>query len=336
VTTEAVTTTTLPAHHLAAMLDQVRPHAHDRDDLPAIAGVHLDSDGTHLHAVATDRFTIAVARRRLYTGETWAVTVATPHVAYLTGFAEAHNRRDTVTIDVTPGQLTVSSNQGRVTMPTVDGEFPNWRALFNKHLAENAETIDVAGLNTRQMRRWENAGWPVQTFQNGPTKPLFVIGDDMLGMQTAVRYEGGPDRKALLTDWAGSLGDATDPAAELPIPEPNSAIGQMVESLLHSVAISTDNMMDMPRPIDGLLLGAHAMASVNAWIGFRLLRALQDIDPQRAEQITAELSDELEAGDFSEAAWEYAVEAGHDPEKWVEEHQARRKERDAQAAAESA
>lgn len=332
-TTEAITTTTLPAHHLAAMLDQVRPHAHDRDDLPAIAGVHLDSDGTHLHAVATDRFTIAAARRRLHTGTTWAATIGTPHVDYLTGFAEAHNHRDTVTLDVTPGQLTVSSNQGRVVMPTVEGEFPNWRALFNKHLAQAAEPIDIAGLNTRQIRRWENAGWRVQTFQNGPTKPLFIIGDDLLGMQTAVRHDSGPNREALLADWAGSLGDTTTPAAELPIPEPNSAIDQMAEKLLYRVAVSTADTMDLPHPTDPHLLATHAMASVNAWVGFRLLRALQDIDPQRAEQITAELTGELDAGDFAETAWEYATEAGHDPEKWVDEHQARRKARAEQATA---
>ena len=69
--------TTINAHKLQRMIKQTRPHISDDDTLPAINGIRLECDGVHIHALATDRYTFAVARAKVREEtDTWTTTVS--------------------------------------------------------------------------------------------------------------------------------------------------------------------------------------------------------------------------------------------------------------------
>lgn len=336
-TTVAITTTSLPATQLAEILDETIPHMYERENMPILSAIHLDSDGTHLHAVGTDRYTMAIARRPLYSGEPWTATVGAAHITYLQSWADAHGRKDTAHLAASPGELTVTSNQGRITLPTITGNFPAWRPLFRQHLDHPVEPMELSGLDTQYLRRWEKAGRRLRFAQAGAEKPLIVFGDNFLGMQMGMRWTDGTTRDTLTAAWAPSLGiDTGDEPAELPLPDPTNAIPEMTRDLLHRVTLASQELYEACGPSDPAAMAAHALSGANAWISYRLLQALRVADPQLAESVIENLHDELDAGDFAETAYDDAEKTGHDPEQWVEDFKAARKRRAGQAAKDAA
>ncbi|MEV5204404.1 hypothetical protein [Streptomyces sp. NPDC053720] len=70
-----------------------------------------------------------------------------------------------------------------------------------------------------------------------------------------------------------------------------------------------------------------AAAAATAWLAYRFLDALHTADPHLAATITADAAEQLDDGAISEWAWDAAVDAGYDPQKWqtgAEEGSARR------------
>jgi hypothetical protein len=336
-TTEAITTTSLTATQLAEALAQVMPHmAAPGSITPVLESVRFDSDGTFLHVVATDRYTMAVARRRLRTGEEWTATVGAMHVAYLQSWAEAHSYRDAVELTASPGQLIAASNVGRIVLPTLDGPHAPWQALFNRYLTEDAERVDISALDSQFLGRWEKAGRHLEITQSGPERPLVLACEDFIGAQMPVRLTRGdsPTRAALASDWAGSLGFANEPDIDLPLPADGDLAPNATETLLRAVLISTQGLFDSPSE-DHTALAAHARSGSNAWMAYRLLQVLRAVDPRTAELTLAELWEELDAGDFSETAFEDAEKLGHDPQAWVDKYVAARAERAELAAQEA-
>jgi hypothetical protein len=333
-TTAAITTTSLTGHQLANALAQVMPHmAAPSSVTPILESVRFDSDGTFLHVVATDRYTIAVARRPLRSGEEWTATVGAMHVAYLQSWAEAHNYRDTVELTTSPGQLIAASNMGRIVLPTLDGAHAPWRALFNRYLTEDAERVDISALDSQYLQRWEKAGRHLEITQSAPERPLVLACEDFIGAQMPVRLSRGdaPTRASLASDWAGSLDFANEPGIDLPLPADGDKGPSTTETLLREVLISTQNLFDSPSE-DYAALGAHARSGSHAWMAYRLLQVLRVIDPRTTELALADLWEELDAGDFSEAAFEDAEKLGHDPQAWVDKYVAARAKRAEEAA----
>ncbi|NUP53404.1 MAG: hypothetical protein HOW97_39695 [Catenulispora sp.] len=338
-TTVAITTTSLPAHQLAEALDQVMPHmAKPQSSTPILSSVHFDNDGTYLHAVTTDRYTLAVARRRLRScDDEWTATVGAMHVTYLQSWAEAHSHRDTIELAVTPGQMTAVSNMGRIVLPTMGGAHAPWRALFNKHLEPAAETVDISGLDTQYLNRWAKAGRHLQITQASAEAPFVVAGPDFLGMQMPIRQVHGeaPSRAALTTEWAGSLGFAVEPGVDLPLSAENDNGPTMTEDLLKQVLISSQELYDVIGGTDYAAMGAHSRAGSHAWIAHRLLQVLRVIDPRTTELALADIADELDGGDFAETAFDEAEQLGHDPQAWIDTYIEGRRKR-AEATAEQA
>ncbi|MEU4118938.1 hypothetical protein AB0F71_31150 [Kitasatospora sp. NPDC028055] len=316
---------TIAAHQLAEALTQVMPHmAAPTSTTPILAGVHLANDGTHLHAIATDRHTLAVARRQVRDCEDeWNATVGAVHIAYLHAWAEAHpTHRDTVDLDLEAGLLTASSTVGRIAVPTMDGVPAPWQALLAKHLDHLAEPVDVSMLDTQYLARWAQAGRHLQITQASPEAPYILAGPDFIGLQMPVRpiLQDAPTRTALAADWAPSIAGAAGTDVDLPLPADGDAAPAMTEDLLKQVLISAQDLYHVVGGQDPAAIAAHARAGAYAWTAHRLLQVLRVIDPRTTELALADINGELEAGDFPELAFDDAETLGHQPQTWVDSY----------------
>ncbi|MFE4398722.1 MULTISPECIES: hypothetical protein [Streptomycetaceae] len=318
-------TTTVAAHRLAEALTQVMPHMADpTSSTPILASVRLANDGTHLHAVATDRYTLAVARQRPHACEDeWTATVGAVHAAYLQAWAASHpGHHDTVDLAVEPGLLTASSTAGRITVPTLDGAHVPWRGLLATHLGRPAEPVDLTTLDTQYLARWAQAGRHLQITQAAPEAPLVLTGAGFIGLQMPVRrvLQNTPSRAELAADWAAPTGHSTADDVDLPMPADGDAAPAMTEDLLKHVLMSTQELYDVVGGEDHAATAAHARAGSHAWTAYRLLQVLRVIDPRTTELALADIASELEDGDFAERAFDDAETLGHQPQAWIDSY----------------
>lgn len=337
--------TRITAQDLARILDQVIEHRAHSDYLPFLNAVHLDADSTHLHAVATDRFTFAVARAKAqpatdkHTVESWNRTVPAKAVKALRKLIKAEDSL-TALVTITPDDdadgiaITFATDANSLTVQTTQGSFPAWRKLIAGTLAKQP-TDHVVGLDSGYTARWEHAERNLRTWHTGPSSPVVFAGDDFIGLQMPTHpHEGKYDHDSVATAWATSLGNAepVDPADILNAIEANPQHRDFVEDLLRRVTVSVEDMThavstEDPRWYD--LLNAN----IYAWIGYRLLRALNGASPALTQKTLRDIDEELEGGEFAEWAWQYAEEAGYDPQKWVDDHIQRRAEQQAKQKA---
>jgi hypothetical protein len=77
-------------------------------------------------------------------------------------------------------------------------------------------------------------------------------------------------------------------------------------------------------------------SGVYAWSAYRILQALKKADPDLAETTVRELNEQLESGEIGEWAWDEAEAAGHTPQQWQDEDEARQKKLAEKWAAEAA
>lgn len=78
---------------------------------------------------------------------------------------------------------------------------------------------------------------------------------------------------------------------------------------------------------------AHYFTAINSWTAYRLLRALQQVDPDLLRAVPDDTDEQLEDGDIGQWAWDEAEKAGHDPEAWSDEYEAHLKKLAAEAVA---
>lgn len=147
---------TIPTADLVGLLTDTTPFAHPEADLPGINSVHLHWDGEMLHAMATDRFRIAIStwhpddepdeevtQDDLFTtyggaDEPWKATVALDDATHLakTFKLGAKQGRTPLTVDLIGGNVKVarSRNTGHsdiaVTVDGVGEPFPDLREVL--------------------------------------------------------------------------------------------------------------------------------------------------------------------------------------------------------------
>ncbi|TLS45734.1 hypothetical protein FE633_13280 [Streptomyces montanus] len=334
-------TAMLNAHHLARLIRSTAPHtAIDGIGLDRIDGIRFDSDGTHLHAIATDGYTLAAARSRLAEpGEPFARTVHGKDLATLRAWVDAHvdappnYGQATLTLTTAPGRLVLDGPRGTFRVPVTDDEkFPDWRQLLSTALADLPANTPCSAWSSELWERWQHAGRDVRTWHAAPEKSLIVVGTDIIGLQKPHRLQNPSiDRAdtpaAALDDWAASLGSDTGEPTELAdaVPEPDRpthiaarTIPEMTEDLLRQTLNATSGPFRAPS--DPEAREAFRLSGTHAWVAYRYLKALRLTDPDLAAEITAELSEELDSGEIGEWVWDAAIEAGHDPQKWADEN----------------
>ncbi|MGW1102772.1 DNA polymerase III subunit beta family protein [Streptomyces sp. NPDC002540] len=328
---------TINAHQLGRLIDKVRGHI-GSEYTPVLHGIRLDVDSTYLHAVATDRYTVAVARYRHdgeQNGEPLARTIPAPYLCALREWIGTQEGQHSVTISTEAGRLVFATPHTEMRIPVTDSqEFPDWRGLLRSVVNQPGSEELFPALNPGFLARWAAAGDNVRVRIAAEDKAIAVFAGDFIGAQMPTRYSGvGPIEQQTFgearTAWgrtlqqgAEGLDMATDMLAEdKPRYEAASTIPDMVESFLQQTLRSTTDSLGAPSTDPGAI-ASFALAGVHAWSAYRLLNALHQADPRLAAQTVAELSDELDAGDFSESAWDIAIKAGHDPVAWRNDYEA--------------
>lgn len=206
--------TTINAHKLQRLIKQTRPHVSVDDTVPPINGIRFECDGVHIHALATDRHTFAVARAKVREEtDTWSATISENDLGWFTAWLETHEGDTILDLAATGDGLAVTDDRGTLVVPAKDHTFPKWQGLFRDALTDAATSGDMVSVDTKMLARWKQADTHLRTWQTAPEKPLLLVGDDFIGLQMPCRYRGdAKDRTAVLGDWSGTLGKGGKPA----------------------------------------------------------------------------------------------------------------------------
>ena len=322
--------TTINAHKLQRLINQTRPHISSDDTVPAINGIRFECDGVHIHALATDWYTFAAARAKVREEtETWAAIINEKDLGWFTGWLENHEGDTILDLSVGDSGLTITDDDGKLTIPAKDLTWPKWQNLFRDALQEAATAESLLSLDTGMLARWKDADSHLRVWQSAAEKPFLLVGEDFIGMQMPCRYSGDvKDRAAALSEWGGSLGQGGETVEITAPPEPG-AVAEMAKGMLRRTLQSTAEMFDADTDTEkgraAFIAWVHSGSY--AWSAYRLLQALKKADPDLAETTVRDLNEQLESGEIGEWAWDAAEQAGHNPQKWHDDYEALLKQR---------
>ncbi|NEA59500.1 hypothetical protein G3I60_36405 [Streptomyces sp. SID13666] len=205
------------------LLKQVTPHISADTTLPSINGVRFEADTTHLYAIATDRYTMAVTRRPVPRGTAagWSAFVSAADLKAVRSFATL-TRRTPLFVDLSPcGQrLTFTAGAMALAVPTVNLPMAvtrriNWRTLIADAMKAMPNLTTEVDLNPTFLGRWASAARnvPLTVWGTDAKKPLLIAcGDDFVGLQMPVqsRDAKSPSRQSALHHlWADALATTT-------------------------------------------------------------------------------------------------------------------------------
>jgi hypothetical protein len=212
-----------PIPDFPTLLRQVSPHMGPKTDtLPVLDAVYFEADTRYLYAIATDSYTLAVARRRIEHSEAdFRVRVQADDLKAVRAAVRLTGHRE-VTLalgsDADGPRLRADTGGHRIDVPCDLNTFTGaggWRKLLTKALAA-AESRRELRLNPRMLGRWQHAARtePLTVWSTGADKPLVVAGPDFLGLHMPVRsYPESPyGPKEICNDWTESLGATPLPA----------------------------------------------------------------------------------------------------------------------------
>lgn len=327
--------TSLTAYQLAELLRRVDPHVGRDSGSGAIEGVHLDYDGQHLHAVATDRYTLAVARERAVgTAPAWKLTISaqewTDNVAALRAWADAHPGGDHVHLSAGTEGLTVTSSRGKLVMEASSGYFPDWRGLIRTALHYDPTESPWSGFQSKLLARWQSAGERITTWQAAFDKPVVVYATNFVGLQMPMRLGDEESPAGRWEQWKGSVGETGPEVTQddtlhhweaVALEEKDHLVESMTEDLLKQVMRSTSDMFRLATN-DTSALAAYALAGTQSWMAYRLVKAMQMAAPDLLRKTLDDANQQLESGEIGEWAWDEAEKAGHDPQQWHDDYEA--------------
>ncbi|AJF70444.1 hypothetical protein [Streptomyces vietnamensis] len=335
------------AHQLGRMLSRTARHI-GSEFVEPLHGIRLEADDTHLYAIASDRYTIAVARYRHHglDGEPFARTVPASALRSLREWTDAQHGSDTITLTTAEGRLRLSAPHGELAFAVTDDQkFFDWRGVLHDVLLQDpAGSVPFPALDTRFLSRFADADDKVRV-RTADGRATLIVGEDFLGAQTPLRSrsEGfgvhlAEDVEQVLADWTPTLTGARPVAMPDGIPaerrlryEVTQDPAETVEILLRQTLRSTCDLFEEDSN-SVAAAASHASSGVMAWSAYRFLDALRTADPKLAAQIVADVAEQLDSGEIGEFAADAASLAGHDPEKWREEDEARWAQQRAAAA----
>ncbi|MFF0736818.1 hypothetical protein ACFYVK_35055 [Streptomyces chartreusis] len=181
---------TIADHTLSRLVAQTKPHMADSNDVESLQCLAFDHDGTYLYAMATNRFTMGVARTQLLKSEDepWTAVVhrmQVPEVAAAIRLLDAKP----VTLERTDTHLVLSGESGtRIAIETVQHKQGplNWRKYLLPLLDEAAANSQMA-MTPKFFGAWKGLPAPVQMWSVGEHRPTVILAADFIGMQMPVR-----------------------------------------------------------------------------------------------------------------------------------------------------
>lgn len=204
---------------LVRVLTEASLFATKTDDLPILNAVRLEATGTHLLAVATDRFMLGVSSAE-YEGAPFVITLPMAEVKLILGACKLKAGRwkpkDVVDLRVTPKGtlLHVTLDETVITVPTFqsasDFTYPEWRKLLGASTTEVGEVIGTVGINPQYLAKFGKIGRQAKFYLRAPNKPVMVrIGDDFVGLIMPIRIPDDDPKVWTLPEWL----DDTAPAS---------------------------------------------------------------------------------------------------------------------------
>lgn len=215
------TSLTIGARAFRSLVDPVLPFAGRDGMLPVLNAVRIESTGTHLLAMTTDRFRIGV--QRLATeGDKWPAFEATIPLAAVRSIktlfkVRAGDLDSQLTLTVDDGILSVESTEanlldmlGATARYSLDlGEYPEFRQLVEKAI-KAAPTQTAVGINAAFLADFRGLGGRERHLSmklpGDDSKPVvFADGEDFLGILMPRRMPD--DVFPALTDWLPLLAE---------------------------------------------------------------------------------------------------------------------------------
>jgi hypothetical protein len=331
---------TINAHQLGRLIDKTIGHM-GSEYVEPLHGIRLDADAKYLYAVASDRYTIAVARYQLNHGdqqqEPWARTIPAEYLRSIREWIQSMKGAGLITISTAKERLVFEGPQTDLSIAVSTSlEFPDWRGLLRGMLENTTEGELFPCLNSGYLSRF-NTGDILRVRFTADQKPALVFSEDFIGALMPARHSGiypckeesfeGAHKSWLWTLAAGAKDASLDGAAyeeDRPLYDVTADIRETGESLLQQTLRSGWDMRGKSKEKPDEFL-AHCLAAVNGWMSFRYLDALYNVDPRAAASIVAEVADELDSGEIGEFAGDAAKAAGFDPDKWHDEYEAHKK-----------
>lgn len=330
---------TINAHQLGRLIDKTISHM-GSEDIEPLHGIRLDIDSTHLYAVASDRYTLAVARYELL----YADKGAEPSARTIPG-EYLRPLREWISTQIGHANITISTDEDRLVFsaPLTDFriatnpglEYPDWRGLLRTIAEQTTEDAPFPALHSGFLARWADTGSTIRVRVTADQKAVLVFAEDFIGAQMPARYAGvGPVKDETIDSaralWKNVLTAGTtgvDMATDMPEAEPGPRYeaskdvretgADLLQSVLQSCADMHGKSIDNPDEFR-----AHVTAGVHGWMAYRFLDALYQVDPRAAEGIVGETADQLDSGEIGEWAWDAAETAGHAPQKWHDDYEA--------------
>lgn len=212
---------TIADRTLSRLVAQTKPHMGDGNDVEALQSIALDHDGTHLYAMATNRFTMGVARTQLLKaiGEPWTAVVHRLQVPELAAAIRILDAKP-INLERIGTQLVLSGASGsRIAIELLqpDKQPLNWRKYLLPLLDEAAASSQMS-MTPKFFGAWKNLPGPVQMWSVGDARPTLILAADFIGMQMPVRTSESHDltvRRELDTWKAARRGEpeTAQPAA---------------------------------------------------------------------------------------------------------------------------
>lgn len=331
---------TINAHQLGRLIDKTAPHM-GTADIEMLNGIRLDVDARYLYAVASDRYTMAVARYRLNDGEanqaSFAHTIPGDKLPALRAWISSMKGGDYITISIAADRddrLVLDSPLSTFTIATnVALEFPDWRGLLRGVSEQTTDREPFPAINSRMLARFGATEDILRVRITADEKAALLFGEDFICALMPARYTGVGAVKnetlAVCQDWwlwTLAVGAKDADMENLPKPEPTrheapKDVRQTGADLLRGVLYSLDSSMEADWDEDREAWHAHIAAGVADWRAYRYLDALYQVDPRAAREVVTDTAEQLDDGEIGEWAWDTAEEAGHKPAQWKEERE---------------
>ncbi|MEU2340109.1 hypothetical protein ABZ608_42400 [Streptomyces sp. NPDC013172] len=335
---------TINAHQLGRLLDQTAEHI-GSEYAEELHGVRLDVDSRNLYAVASDRYTLAVARYHHGGGdqEPWARTISAGHLTMLREWVGSMKGPEQVAISTQDDRLVFDGPQTSVNIAvSLSLEFPDWRGILRKIAAKAPEGELFPALDSGLLQRFGATGHILRVRAGAEQTPTLFFGEDFIGAQMPVRLTSNAptDLESFATaynswHWTLAAGSKDSAMADMPAEqrsryEVTTDVPETAAGLLRGVLRMTSNSFDAGHfAEDRDAFHAYIHAGVADWMAYRYLDALYQVDPRAARAVVADTADELESGELGEFAWDAATKAGHEPKKWQDDYEAAIQKRNA-------